>query len=114
MASSAVGNNAYLKVKPSDLNTKAQQVQAKIQAMNDLLTLMTSSINTVNENWQSTSGEAFAKLAEKLIQEIKESLENLGFYVKDLNEAATKYEDLETKIQGSVSSLEDPSSIFNV
>lgn len=114
MASSVVGNNAFLKVTPADLTTKAQQVQAKIQAMTDILNQMTSSFNIVSENWQSTSGDTYRDKAEVLIKEISESLENLSYYVKDLNDAAGKYEELESEIQGKVSALDDASSIFNV
>lgn len=114
MASAVVGNNAFLKVNPADLYNKAQQIQAKIQGMTEILNQMTTAFNTVSENWQSTSGDAYRDKADVLIGEIKESLENLEFYVKDLNDAATKYEDLESEIQGKVSSLDDPSSIFNV
>lgn len=114
MASSVVGNNAFLKVTPADLNTKAQQIQAKIQAMTDILNQMNTSFGTVSENWQSTSGDAYRDKAEILIKEINESLENLSYYVTDLNEAANKYEELESEIHGKVSALDDASSIFNV
>ena len=114
MASSVVGNNAFLKVTPADLTSKAQQVQAKIQAMTDLMSQMTTAFNTVSENWQSTAGDAYKEKADVLIQEIKESLENLSFYVTDLNDAASKYEELESELQGKVSALDDASSIFNV
>lgn len=114
MASSVVGNNAFLKVTPADLNNKAQQLQAKIQAMSELMNQMTASFNAVSENWQSTSGDTYKEKADLLIQEIKESLENLSFYVTDLNDAANKYEELESEIQGKVSALDDPGSIFNV
>ncbi len=114
MASSVVGKNAFLKVTPSDLRSKAQQVQAKIQNMNDLMGQMTKSFDTLSENWQSTSGDTYKQKADVLIQEIKESLENLSYYVTDLNDAAGRYEELESEIQSKVSALDDASSIFNV
>ncbi|MCM1577912.1 MAG: WXG100 family type VII secretion target [Ruminococcus sp.] len=114
MASSAVGNNAYLKVKPADLDTKAQQIQTKIGVMTDLMGQMTTAFNTVSDNWQSTSGDEYKSKADTLISEIKESLENLAYYVSDLKEAASKFEQLESEIQGKVGALDDPSSIFNV
>lgn len=114
MASSVVGNNAFLKVNPSDLTAKASQVQGKIDSMTDLMGQMTTAFNTVSENWQSTAGDTYKEKADTLISEIKESLENLTFYVKDLNNAAAKYEDLESEIQTKVSGLDDASSIFNV
>lgn len=114
MASSVVGNNAYLKVNPADLTAKASQVQGKIDSMTDLMNQMTTTFNTVSENWQSTSGDAYKEKADTLITEINESLTNLSFYVKDLNDAAAKYEDLESEIHGKVSGLDDPASIFNV
>ena len=114
MASSVVGNNAFLKVTPADLTSKAQQVQGKIQAMTELMNQMNTAFNTVSENWQSTSGDTYKEKADVLIQEIKESLENLSFYVTDLNDAASKYEELESEIQGKVGALDDASSIFEV
>lgn len=114
MASSVVGNNAFLKVTPADLTSKSQQIQSKIQAMSDLMGQMKISFDTVSENWQSTAGDSYRDKAEMLIQEIKESLDNLSFYVTDLNDAASKYEDLESEIQGKVSALEDPAGIFNI
>lgn len=114
MADSVVGNNAFLKVNPADLTAKANLIQGKISAMGDIMDQMVNSLKTVNENWQSTAGDSFMNNALKLITEIKESLENLGFYVKDLNDAAGKYEEIESEINGKVSGLEDPSSIFNV
>ncbi len=114
MASSAVGSNAYLKVNPADLEGKAQQIEGKIGTMTDLMSQMTASFNTVAENWQSTSGDEYKNKAETLISEIKESLENLSFYVSDLREAASKFEQLESEIQSKVSALDDPQSIFNI
>ena len=98
MASSAVGKNAFLKVNPADLTAKAAQIQGKIQAMEGLMGQMKTAFDTVSDNWQSTAGDAYKEKALNLISEIKESLENLTFYVKDLNDAAAKYEDLESEI----------------
>lgn len=114
MASSVVGNNAFLKVSPAELNSKANEVNAQIQTMEGLMTEMSNNFKTVNENWQSTSGDQYIEKANTLMTEIKESLDNLQFYVKDLTDAAAKYEDLESEIQGKVGALEDPSSIFNI
>ncbi len=114
MAGSVLGSNAFLKVSPAELTAKAQQVQGKITAMNDTMSQMANSFTTISDNWQSTSGDTYKEKAEILIQEIKESLDNLSFYVSDLNSAGEKYENLENEIQSNVSSLDDPSSIFNV
>jgi WXG100 family type VII secretion target len=114
MASSVVGNNAYLKVTPDELKTKSTEVRSKISEMDGYLSQITNSMNTVSENWQSTSGDAYKEKAIVLVKEINESLTNLSYYVTDLNDAANKYEELETEIQGKVSALDDPSSIFNV
>lgn len=114
MASSVVGNNAFLKVTPDELKAKSTEIRAKISEMEGYLNNITSSFNTVSENWQSTSGDAYREKAEVLIKEISESLTNLTYYVTDLNDAANKYEALESEIQGKVGALEDPSSIFNV
>ena len=113
MAGSVVGNNAFLKVSPAELNSKAGEVNTQIQTMSGLMGEMGNNFNTVSENWQSTSGDEYIDKASVLMTEIKESLENLQLYVKDLQDAATKYEDLESEIQGKVSALDDPSSIFN-
>lgn len=114
MASSVVGNNTFLKVNPADLTAKATQVQSTITTMEDLMNQMTTTFNTLSENWQSTSGDAYKEKALMLISEVKESLDNLTFYVNDLNDAAAKYEDLESEINAKVSGLEDASNIFNV
>lgn len=113
MAGSVVGNNAFLKVNPSELNSKAGEVNGQIQAMSGIMGEMGNNFNTVSENWQSTSGDEYIDKASTLMTEIKESLENLQVYVKDLQDAASKYEELERDIQGKVSALDDPSSIFN-
>lgn len=111
---SVLGANAYLKVNPADLTSKATQIQNKIEAMNNTLTGMTNAMDVLHENWQSTSGDAYREKAEALISEIRESLDNLGYYVTDLNDAASKYEELESEIHGKVSALDDASNIFNV
>jgi len=114
MASSVVGNNAFLKANPADLRAKADQINNQISVMTDCMDSMVTAFNTVSENWQSTSGDAYKEKAETLIREVRESLENLGYYVSDLQTAGEKYEELESTIQGKVSSLSDPGSIFNV
>lgn len=112
MASSVVGNNAFLKVNPDDLTAKASQIQNQIESMNGYMGQMSNTFNTVSENWQSTSGDLYKEKALTLIQEIKESLENLLEYVADLNDAAAKYEDLENEVNSTVGGLDDPSGIF--
>ncbi len=114
MASSAVGKNAFLKVSPDELKTKSTEVRNKISEMDGYLNQMTTSFGTLSENWQSTSGDAYKEKAETLIKEISESLTNLTYYVTDLNDAANKYEELESQLQSKVSALDDPASIFNV
>lgn len=114
MASSAVGANAFLKVNPSDLNTKAGEIQTQISKMEDLMNQMRSVFGMVSENWQSTSGAAYEDKANVLIKEITESLTYLNDYVVDLNTAGSKYEELESELSSRVNNLDDPSSVFNV
>lgn len=114
MANSVVGNNAFLKVTPTELAAKAAQINGKIDAMEALMQQMNTVFDTVSENWQSTSGDLYKDKATSLIVEVKESLTNLTFYVKDLMDASAKYEELESELNSQVGGLEDPSSIFNV
>lgn len=114
MAASVVGTNAHLKVNPSDLTVKASQIQNKINEMEALMKQMNSSFDTLAQSWQSTAGDAYREKATVLIGEVRESLDNLTYYVKDLNDASAKYEDLESTITSNVKALDDPSNIFNV
>lgn len=115
MASSVVGNNAFLKVSSAELNNKSQQIDNKIQAMTDIMNEMKSCFDAIIENFQSTSGDDYKSKCDILIQEIKESLDNLSEYAADLKEAGNKVESNEGNIGGDVvGQLDDPSGIFNV
>lgn len=111
---SVVGNNAFLKVTPEELRTKANQIQTMIQQMDECLSNMRNSFTTVSDNWGSTAGDAFKERADVLIAESAESLENLRFYVDDLNQAAAKYDEVEADLQSKVGALGESSDIFNI
>ena len=73
---------------------------------------MAASVVGTNAHLKVNPSDLTAKASQ--IQNKINEMEALTYYVKDLNDASAKYEDLESTITSNVKALDDPSNIFNV
>ena len=84
-----------LKVTPEEVRTKAKQIQDKQQQMEGLMDQMKSLVNGLNDCFDSDSGRLYQEKYTNVTKNIQASLENLKKHVRNLEDAANKYEEVE-------------------
>jgi WXG100 family type VII secretion target len=100
-----------LKVDPAQVRAKAGEINTQKQLMESLMTEMKSKVNELNQAWNSESGKSYIEKYENVSKEIQDSLNALQQHVTNLNDAATKYEELENTQSQNVNAL-DTQDIF--
>lgn len=100
-----------LKVDPSEVRTKASEINSQKQLMESLMQEMTNKVNELDSAWDSESGRAYVEKYTNVTREIQDSLEALEQHVTNLNNAASTYEDLESAQTQAVNAL-DVQDIF--
>lgn len=100
-----------LKVTPEEVHTKAQQIQSKRSELNTLMTDMKSIVDNITESWNSDSGRAYQEQYTNVTRNINNSLEVLATHVRNLEDAASKYADIEES-QGTAAKALSTENIF--
>lgn len=93
-----------LKVSSEEVRTKAQQIQSQKNLMNALMEDMKGKVSTLQDYWQSQSGQNYAAKYDNVSKNINNSLETLMTHINNLTDAAQRYEEVEnTQVQRSES-----------
>lgn len=94
-----------LKVDPAQVRAKAGEISSQKQIMESLMSDMKGKVNELNEAWNSESGKAYVEKYENVSKEIQDSLNALQQHITNLNDAATKYEEMESTQTQQVNAL---------
>ncbi len=94
-----------LKVEPEQVRAKAREINSQKQMMESYMQEMNAKVNELNEAWNSESGKAYVQKYSQLHKEIQDSLDALLQHVNNLNEAAQKYEEMESTQARTVDAL---------
>ena len=102
-----------LKVTPEQVRTKAGEIEAQKQRMVDLMTAMQQEVNRLpNEFWQSQSGMQFSERYQAVQKNCQGALDTLMTHIRNLRDAAQKYEAVEQSQVQKISQL-NTANIFN-
>ncbi len=94
-----------LKVDPAQVRTKAGEISTQKQIMETLMSEMKTKVGGLNEAWNSESGKAYVEKYENVAKEIQDSLNALQQHINNLNDAAAKYEEMESTQTQQVNAL---------
>ena len=102
-----------LKVTPEQVRTKAQEIEAQKNMMADLMTAMQQEVNRLPaEFWQSQSGVQFSERYQTVQRNCQGALDTLITHIRNLREAAQKYDAVEQAQVQKVGQL-NTTNIFN-
>ena len=102
-----------LKVTPDQVRNKAQQIEAQKQAMDQLMQAMGQEVSRLPaEFWASRSGTNFAERFRSVHQNCQGALNRLITHIRNLRDAADKYDTVERTQEQNVSQL-STQNIFN-
>jgi WXG100 family type VII secretion target len=94
-----------LKVDPAQVRAKAGEINTQKQLMESLMTEMKSKVNELNQAWDSESGKSYVEKYTNVTKEIQDSLNALQQHITNLNEAASKYEEMENAQTQQINAL---------
>lgn len=94
-----------LKVTPEEVHTKAAQIQNKANELRTLMGEMKTMVDNLINVWNSESGRTYQEQYSNVTRNIERSLETLEQQVRNLEEAASRYEELEQSQRAAASSL---------
>ena len=94
-----------LKVTAEEVRSKASEINAQKDAMSTYLQDMQGKVNTLQEAWNSPSGQKYVEKFNLLAKEIQDALEEIQKNTQNLNDAATQYETIENTQSQAVDSL---------
>lgn len=94
-----------LKVEPEQVRTKATEISNQKDMMETYMQDMQNKVNELNEAWNSEAGRKYVEKYNNVSREITDSLNALMQHVNNLNQAATKYEEMEASQSQQVDSL---------
>lgn len=94
-----------LRVTPEEVRTKAKQIQNKQQLLEDLMDQMKMLVSNLEDCFDSDSGRLYQEKYGNVTKNIQSSLENLSKHVRNLEDAANKYEGTEDGQKSGVQSL---------
>lgn len=95
-----------LKVDPVEVRSKADQINAERTKMAALMDEMRQKVAALpNDVWNAASGEAFVEKYQNVTRNINGSLDRLMAHVRNLTDAAARYEQGEAEIKSKVQSL---------
>lgn len=98
--------NITLKVKPSELKSSANKFQNKATEVKNKTQQMLTLINGISGNvWSGDAQSAYKVQFQKLKGDMDNMYNRITEYVEDLNKIAQNYENTETSIRQTVSSL---------
>lgn len=95
-----------LKVDPVEVRNKADQINTERAKMAALMDEMKQKVASLpNDIWHSASGEAFVDKYQNVTRNINGSLDRLMAHVRNLTDAAARYEQGEATVVQNVQSL---------
>ena len=94
-----------LKVTPEEVRAKANEINNQKSMMESYLQDMQGKIAQLQDAWNSPSGQEYVNKFNQLVTSIKGSLNALQKHVTNLNDAAAKYEQVETEQKNIVQQL---------
>ncbi len=94
-----------LKVTPEEVRTKAGEIGNQKSMMETYLQDMQGKMNQLQDAWQSPSGQAYIEKFNTLANTIRAALDDLQQHTTNLNDAASKYEEVETQQKNLVEQL---------
>lgn len=84
-----------LKVSSDEVRTKAGEIETQKAMMQTLMEEMQSKVNLLADYWQSQSGQDYTTKYQNITRNINGSLETLMGHIRNLNDAAQRYEEIE-------------------
>jgi len=102
-----------LKVTPEEVRSKAQQIESAKRRMDDLMNQMQQAVNRLPaEFWRSRSGTDFGQRYQHVQKNCQGALTTLMTHIRNLRDAAARYDEIEQKQVQKVSQL-NTSNIFD-
>lgn len=102
-----------LKVTPDEVRTKAKEIEAQKNLMQQMMQEMQQQVNKLpSEYWKSQSGTDYGSKYQSVQKNCNGSLETLMTHIRNLVDAANKYDEIERQQVQKVSSL-NTNNIFN-
>ena len=102
-----------LKVTPDEVRSKAKEIETQKGRMQQLMQEMQQQVNKLSsEQWKSQSGMDYVTKYQSVQKNCMSSLETLMSHIRNLTDAANKYDELERMQAQKVGSL-NTSNIFN-
>lgn len=101
-----------LLVTPEEVSAKALEISNQKEAMEELMKDMNKKVDSlVQEAWIGEAGSAYQQQFQFVTQEVRDALTRIETHVRNLNDAAKAYDQLENETKSQVSAL-DTSNIF--
>ncbi len=102
-----------LKVTPDEVRTKAKEIEAQKNQMQQLMQAMQQEVSKLPaEYWKSQSGTDYGSKYQSVQKNCNGSLETLMTHIRNLVDAANKYDELERSQAQKVQAL-NTNNIFN-
>ena len=94
-----------LLVEPDVLRQKASAAERKIREMQQAFEAMEATINRTNGYWLGEAGDAHREYFSKKKPEVEEMFQRLKEHVRDLNQMASVYSNVEKEVTALASDL---------
>ena len=102
-----------LKVTPDQVRSKAREIESHKQTMERLMQAMAQEVTRLPADfWASRSGTNFAERFRSVQQNAQGALNRLITHIRNLNDAANRYDEIERTQEQKVSNL-STQNIFN-
>lgn len=104
---------AILKVTPDDVRTKAKEIETQKSQMQQIMQEMQQQINKLPaDQWKSQSGADYGTKYQSVQKNCNGSLETLMNHIRNLVDAANKYDEIERQQVSKVDGL-NTSNLFD-